>query len=151
MWQGVFRNCCKQTGLGISVFMISGIAVRRCFWKTVFLWNRFKSGLVIAIFQPQPIFMHIWIAVPNWFRLMQCWMVWEWILNKKASSWKSTTDLFLRRRWDSNPRTLTDQTISSRSRYDHFDTSPHLSQHQNLGKRRELRERTAKNIKLIIP
>ena len=85
--------------------MISGIAVRRCFWKTVFIWNRFRNGLVIAIFQPQPIFMHIWIAVPYWFRLMQCWMVWEWILNKKASSWKSTTDLFLRRWWDLNPRT----------------------------------------------
>ena len=31
-----------------------------------------------------------------------------------------------RRRWDSNPRTLADQLISSQSRYDHFDTSPRL-------------------------
>ena len=34
---------------------------------------------------------------------------------------------FWRRRWDSNPRTLADQTISSRSRYDHFDTSPYMT------------------------
>ncbi len=31
---------------------------------------------------------------------------------------------FWRRRWDSNPRAREDKTISSRSRYDHFDTSP---------------------------
>ena len=29
-----------------------------------------------------------------------------------------------RRRWDSNPRTVARQLISSQSRYDHFDTSP---------------------------
>ena len=29
-----------------------------------------------------------------------------------------------RRRWDSNPRALTDNLISSQARYDHFDTSP---------------------------
>ena len=29
-----------------------------------------------------------------------------------------------RRRWDSNPRALSGNTISSRARYDHFDTSP---------------------------
>ena len=56
-----------------------------------------------------------------------------------------------RRRWDSNPRTLADQTISSRSRYDHFDTSPYLSHHQHLGKRGELMGRTKKNIKLKNP
>ena len=56
-----------------------------------------------------------------------------------------------RRRWDSNPRTLADQTISSRSRYDHFDTSPYLSQHQHLRKRGELMGRTKKNIQLKIP
>ena len=42
-------------------------------------------------------------------------------------------------------------TISSRSRYDHFDTSPNLSQHQDLGKRGELMGRTEKNIKLKKP
>ena len=41
--------------------------------------------------------------------------------------------------------------ISSRSRYDHFDTSPYLSQHQHLRKRGELMGRTRKNIKLRIP
>ena len=41
--------------------------------------------------------------------------------------------------------------ISSQSRYDHFDTSPYLSQHQHLGKRGELMGRTSKNIKLKIP
>ena len=56
-----------------------------------------------------------------------------------------------RRRWDSNPRTLADQLISSQSRYDHFDTSPYLSQHQRLRKRGELMGRTSKNIKLRIP
>ena len=42
-------------------------------------------------------------------------------------------------------------TISSQSRYDHFDTSPYLSQHQHLRKRGELMGRTSKNIKLKIP
>ena len=42
-------------------------------------------------------------------------------------------------------------TISSQSRYDHFDTSPYLSQHQRLRKRGELMGRTSKNIKLRIP
>ena len=66
------------------------------------------------------------------------------------NSIKITVDLW-RRRWDSNPRTLADQLISSQSRYDHFDTSPYLSQHQHLGKRGELMGRTSKNIKLRIP
>ena len=42
-------------------------------------------------------------------------------------------------------------TISSQSRYDHFDTAPYLSQHQHLGKRGELMGRTSKNIKLRTP
>ncbi len=33
--------------------------------------------------------------------------------------------LFWRKRWDSNPRTLAGQLISSQSRYDHFDTLPY--------------------------
>ena len=39
-------------------------------------------------------------------------------------------------------------SFSSRSRYDHFDTSPYLSQHQHLRKRGELMGRTKKNIQL---
>ena len=31
-----------------------------------------------------------------------------------------------RRWWDSNPRAREGKTISSRSRYDHFDTSPYI-------------------------
>ena len=65
----------------------------------------------------------------------------------KTDYWRD----FWRRRWDSNPRTLADQLISSQSRYDHFDTSPYLSQHQHLRKRGELMGRTKKNIKLRIP
>ena len=42
-------------------------------------------------------------------------------------------------------------TISSQSRYDHFDTAPYLSQHQHLRKRGELMGRTSKNIKLRTP
>ena len=42
---------------------------------------------------------------------------------EKPDYWRD----FWRRRWDSNPRTLADQTISSRSRYDHFDTSPYMT------------------------
>ena len=34
--------------------------------------------------------------------------------------------------WDSNPRAREGKTISSRSRYDHFDTSPqHIPFYQN--------------------
>ena len=37
-----------------------------------------------------------------------------------------------RRRWDSNPCAREGKTISSRSRYDHFDTSPqHIPFYQN--------------------
>ena len=32
-----------------------------------------------------------------------------------------------RRRWDSNPRALSDYRISSAARYDHFDTPPYVS------------------------
>ena len=32
-----------------------------------------------------------------------------------------------RREWDSNPRALSDKRFSRPPRYDHFDTSPHLS------------------------
>ncbi len=72
--------------------------------------------------------------------------------NKKEEASNALTLLASwRRRWDSNPRTLADQTISSRSRYDHFDTSPYLSHHQHLGKRGELMGRTKKNIKLKNP
>ena len=39
---------------------------------------------------------------------------------------KSTSFLKQRRRRDSNPRAREGKTISSRSRYDHFDTSPNV-------------------------
>ena len=41
-----------------------------------------------------------------------------------------------RRRWDSNPRALADNLISSQARYDHFDTSPYII---------EILEQTASN------
>ena len=81
-------------------------------------------------------------------------MVWDLLRTKKEKPAAGKTGYwrtFWRRRWDSNPRTLADQTISSRSRYDHFDTSPYLSQHQHLRKRGELMGRTKKNIQLKIP
>ena len=37
-----------------------------------------------------------------------------------------------RRRWDSNPRALADNRISSAARYDHFDTSPYELRWPNL-------------------
>ena len=81
-------------------------------------------------------------------------MVWDLLRTKKEKPAAGKTGYwrtFWRRRWDSNPRTLADQTISSRSRYDHFDTSPYLSQHQHLRKWGELMGRTKKNIQLKIP
>ena len=80
-------------------------------------------------------------------------MVWDLLRTKKEKPAAGKTGYwrtFWRRRWDSNPRTLADQLISSQSRYDHFDTSPYLSQHQHLRKRGELMGRTSKNIKLRI-
>ena len=65
----------------------------------------------------------------------------------KTDYWRD----FWRSGWDSNPRNLAVQLISSQSRYDHFDTAPYLSQHQHLRKRGELMGRTSKNIKLRIP
>ena len=65
----------------------------------------------------------------------------------KTDYWRG----FWRSGWDSNPRNLAVQLISSQSRYDHFDTAPYLSQHQHLGKRGELMGRTSKIIKLRIP
>ena len=85
---------------------------------------------------------------------MRCSMVWDLFRTKKEKPAAGKTSYwqgFWRRRWDSNPRTLADQLISSQSRYDHFDTSPNLSQHQHLRKRGELMGRTEKNIKLKIP
>ena len=81
-------------------------------------------------------------------------MVWALQRIEKEKPAAGKTDYwrdFWRRRWDSNPRTLADQLISSQSRYDHFDTSPYLSQHQHLRKRGGLMGRTSKNIKLRIP
>ena len=85
---------------------------------------------------------------------MRCSMVWDLFQTKKEKPAAGKTGYwrtFWRKRWDSNPRTLADQLISSQSRYDHFDTLPYLSQHQHLGKRGELMGRTSKNIKFRIP
>lgn len=55
-----------------------------------------------------------------------------------------------RRVWDSNPRALADNSISSRARYDHFDNSPSMFNRRFFtlffGKKvlwKELTERTA--------
>ena len=61
------------------------------------------------------------------------------------------TGFLWRRRWDSNPRGAHHaKTISSRSRYDHFDTSPYMSARHfsqpfsdEKGLWKELTERTA--------
>ena len=134
--------------------MMSNLAVPRYFWQTVFPWSRFRNGLVTATSQPRQTFTHIWIIARSWLRLTRCSMVWDLLRTKKEKPAAGKTGYwrtFWRRRWDSNPRTLADQTISSRSRYDHFDTSPYLSQHQHLRKRGELMGRTKKNIQLKIP
>ena len=85
---------------------------------------------------------------------MQCSMAWALRRIEKEKPAAGKTDYwrdFWRSGWDSNPRNLAVQLISSQSRYDHFDTAPYLSQHQHLGKRGELMGRTSKNIKLRIP
>ena len=85
---------------------------------------------------------------------MQCSMAWALHRTEKEKPAAGKTDYwrdFWRSGWDSNPRNLAVQLISSQSSYDHFDTAPYLSQHQHLGKRGELMGRTSKNIKLRIP
>ena len=85
---------------------------------------------------------------------MQCSMAWALHRTEKEKPAAGKTDYwrgFWRSGWDSNPRNLAVQLISSQSRYDHFDTAPYLSQHQHLGKRGELMGRTSKNIKLRTP
>ena len=47
--------------------------------------------------------------------------------NEKASNTAWLLAFRWRRRWDSNPRALADNRISSAARYDHFDTSPYNS------------------------
>ena len=84
----------------------------------------------------------------------QCSMAWALHRTEKEKPAAGKTDYwrdFWRSGWDSNPRNLAVQLISSQSRYDHFDTAPYLSQHQHLRKRGELMGRTKKNIKLRIP
>ena len=44
--------------------------------------------------------------------------------NEKASNTAWLLAFRWRRRWDSNPRALADNRISSAARYDHFDTCP---------------------------
>ena len=89
---------------------------------------------------------------------MQCSMAWALHRTEKEKPAAGKTDYwrdFWRSGWDSNPRNLAVQLISSQSRYDHFDTTPciylHISPQKHLGKRGELMGRTSKNIKLRIP
>ena len=122
--------------------------------QTVFPWSRFRNGLVTATSQLRRTFTHIWITARSWLRLMQCSMAWALHRTEKEKPAAGKTDYwrdFWRSGWDSNPRNLAVQLISSQSRYDHFDTAPYLSQHQHLGKRGELMGRTSKTIKLRIP
>ncbi len=44
----------------------------------------------------------------------------------KRKARRNNPRAFWRRRWDSNPRTLAGDRISSAARYDHFDTSPQI-------------------------
>ena len=122
--------------------------------QTAFPWSRFRNGLGTVTFQLRQTFTHIWITARSWLRLMQCSMAWALHRTEKEKPAAGKTDYwrdFWRSGWDSNPRNLAVQLISSQSRYDHFDTAPYLSQHQHLGKRGELMGRTSKNIKLRIP
>ena len=50
---------------------------------------------------------------------------------KKDSAWLSSNGVW-RKRWDSNPRALSDNCISSAARYDRFDTLPRHILHYNL-------------------
>ena len=71
---------------------------------------------------------------------------------RKIQQTRMVTGFLWRRRWDSNPRGAHHaKTISSRSRYDHFDTSPYMSARRfflpffgEKGLWKELTERTAK-------
>ena len=73
------------------------------------------------------------------------------VLSKKIQQTRMVTGFLWRRRWDSNPRGAHHaKTISSRSRYDHFDTSPYMSAphfsqpfSDEKGLWKELTERTA--------
>lgn len=48
------------------------------------------------------------------------------IWNTKKKPWKHcVSKAFWRSGWDSNPRALADNLISSQARYDHFDTAPY--------------------------
>ena len=49
----------------------------------------------------------------------------NFVEKKHPLSGRQRVFLFWRKRWDSNPRALSDNRISSAARYDHFDTLPH--------------------------
>ena len=116
--QRVFRNCSRQREWDRSGITISGIAVPRFFWQTVFPWSRFRNGLVTATSQLRRTFTHIWITARSWLRLMQCSMAWALHRTEKEKPAVGKTDYwrdFWRRRWDSNPRNLAVQLISSQN------------------------------------
>ena len=145
MASSVLRAASKITSSASCFALKLGLSFS--FWKASY-------GLVTATSQLRQTSTHIWITTRSCLRLTQCSMVWALLRTEKEKPAAGKTDYwrdFWRRRWDSNPRTLADQLISSQSRYDHFDTSPYLSQHQRLRKRGELMGRTSKNIKLRIP
>ena len=112
----------------MSLLYRKGIVVPRYFWQMVFPWSKFRNGLVTVTFQLRQTFTHIWITAQSWLRLTQCWVAWGLLRTEKEKPAAGKTDYwrgFWRRRWDSNPRGAhRTKTISSRSRYDRFDTSP---------------------------
>ena len=81
-------------------------------------------------------------------------MVWDLFRTKKVKPAAAKSDYwrtFWRRVRDSNPRSLSEHSISSAAPSTTRTTLQDLSQHQDLRKRGELMGRTEKNIKLRIP
>ena len=116
--QRVFRNCSRQREWDRSGITISGIAVPRFFWQTVFPWSRFRNGLVTATSQLRRTFTHIWITARSWPLRMQCSMAWALRKIEKEKPAAGKTDYwrgFWRSGWDSNPRNLAVQLISSQN------------------------------------
>ena len=108
--------------------------------------------MVTATSQRRQTFTPISITAPSSHPLMQCSVVWGSVLpnvlpitvkgerekltenpvrdrmkrekNRKKPANTRFTGFEWRSGWDSNPRNLAVQLISSQSRYDHFDTAP---------------------------
>ena len=120
-----------------------------CCWKTMFPWSRFRSGSGTAISARPPTSTPTWRRTPRPARRTPCsapWALKRWEIraqNKKKAKQHMSLGRMWRRGWDSNPCAVSDKLISSRGRYDRFDTSPKSISTSSLGKRRELMERTA--------